>query len=370
MGGSIFGQIFRVGTFGESHGPAMGCLIDGCPAGLEISAEEINQELARRRPAQSSLTTSRDESDQIEILSGVFEGKTTGTPILLICHNHDAQSGDYAKLKDLYRPGHADFTWEKKFGQRDYRGGGRASARETVARVAAGAVAQKFLRQQGIEFLSFVETVGDLKAAVDLEQLSRTQIESNALRCPDQKIAQKMQELILNVKAEGDSIGGIIRGIIRGVPAGLGEPVFDKLHAELGKAMLSINAVKGFEIGTGFASAKLRGSENNDEFIPAADGTIKTKTNFCGGVLGGISTGGLIDFRVAFKPVSTIAKTQQTTSVSGTSVEFSGTGRHDPCVLPRAVAIVDSMAALVIVDFVLRSRLSKFNSPLSDAETE
>lgn len=357
MAGNSFGQIFRITTFGESHGKAVGVIIDGCPPNIEISEEEIQIELDRRKPGQSQITTPRNEADIIKIMSGVFEGKTTGTPILLIAYNKEFESDDYLNLKDLYRPSHADYTYEKKYGLRDWRGSGRASARETLARVAAGAIAKKYLKEKlGIEILSFVEQLGNLKTDMDFNKVTLKDIESNIIRCPDAKIAEKMIELIDSVKRDGDSIGGVIRGVIKNVPAGLGEPVFDKLNADLGKAMLSINAVKGFEIGSGFEGAKLKGSQHNDEFYLDTDGKIRTKTNNAGGVLGGISNGETIYFRVAFKPVSTIKKQQKTVSKDAKQVNLQAAGRHDPCVLPRAVPIVDAMAALVIMDHLLRHK--------------
>ncbi len=357
MPGNTFGQIFRVTTFGESHGECVGALIDGCPSGLEISPEEIQIDLDRRRPGQSEINSPRDEKDKIHIMSGISEGKTTGAPILLMVFNEDMKPQDYSKLKDVYRPGHADFTYQMKYGIRNFEGGGRSSARETLARVAAGAIAKKFLREKaGIEFLSYVEQVGDLKCELDFNSVTAEQIESNIVRCPDEKAAAEMIELIKKVKEEGDSLGGIIKGVIRKVPVGLGEPVFDKLHADLGKAMLSINAVKGFEIGSGFDSVSMRGSEHNDEFIVGPDGKISTKTNHAGGVLGGISNGETIYFRVAIKPVSTIRKKQNTVNKAGEAVEIEAEGRHDPCVLPRAVPIVDAMAAIVMIDHFLRNR--------------
>ena len=358
MPGNTFGQIFRITTFGESHGECMGALIDGCPSGLEISPEEIQIDLDRRRPGQSEINSPRDEKDKIHIMSGISNGKTTGAPILLMVFNEDMKPQDYSKLKDVYRPGHADFTYQMKYGIRNFEGGGRSSARETLARVAAGAIAKKFLREKaGIEFLSYVEQVGDVKSEVDFNSVTADQIEANIVRCPDQKAAAEMIELIKKVKEEGDSLGGIIKGVIRKVPVGLGEPVFDKLHADLGKAMLSINAVKGFEIGSGFDSVIMRGSEHNDEFIVGPDAKISTKTNHAGGVLGGISNGETIYFRVAIKPVSTIRKKQNTVNLAGEAVEIEAQGRHDPCVLPRAVSIVDAMAAIVIMDHYLRNKV-------------
>jgi chorismate synthase len=357
MAGNSFGEIFTITTFGESHGGAVGVVVDGCPPGLEISEAEIQAELDRRRPGQSDITTPRKEEDAIRIMSGVFEGFTTGTPIMMLAYNKDTRPGDYEQLKKVFRPSHADYTYLAKYGLRDWRGSGRASARETLGRVAAGAIAMKFLRESlGIEVLSYVEQVGSIQGAVDYEQVTREQIDSNIARCPDQTAAAKMIDLIRQVQAEGDSIGGIIRGVIRNVQPGLGEPVFDKLHADLGKAMLSINAVKGFEIGSGFGAAHLSGSQHNDPFIPDEGGGVTTRTNNAGGVLGGISTGSTISFRVAFKPVATIAKEQDTVTTEGQATKLEASGRHDPCVLPRAVPIVDAMAALVIADHVLRDK--------------
>lgn len=356
MSGNSFGQLFKITTFGESHGEGLGVVIDGFPAGFEITAEEIQIELDRRKPGQSKITTDRNERDQVKILSGVFEGKTTGTPILMICFNTDAQSQDYLQSKDLYRPSHADFTYTQKYGFRDWRGSGRASARETLARVAAGALAKKYLKQKlGIEFLSYVEQVENIVANIEQETLSLEKIESNIVRCPDPIAAQKMITLIEEVKNQGDSVGGVIAGIIKNLPVGLGEPVFDKLPADLGKAMLSINAVKGFEFGSGFAGTSMRGSQHNDSFY-LENNQVKTKTNHAGGCLGGISNGQDINFRVAIKPVATIAKAQKTLNTELEEIEFSAQGRHDPCVLPRAVAIVDAMAAIVIMDHYLRFR--------------
>lgn len=364
MSGNSFGKIFKITTCGESHGGAVGVIIDGCPAGLEISMSEIQQELDKRKPGQSAITTPRKEEDLIHILSGVFEGKTTGAPILLLSYNSDMRPEDYETLKNVYRPSHADYTYLMKYGRRDFRGSGRASARETLARVAAGAIAKKYLKQYlNIEIFSYVEQVGDVRSDIDYKKISTKDIESNILRCPDQNAASKMIDLIETVKNEGDSIGGIIKGVIRNVPVGLGEPVFDKLSADLGKAMLSINAVKGFEIGSGFEGVSLRGSEHNDPFV-IENGKLKIETNHAGGTLGGISTGEDIYFRVAFKPVSTISKTQQTVNLEHESVELEVNGRHDPCVLPRAVPIVDAMSALVIMDHFLRhNAYSKKKAP-------
>lgn len=357
MAGNSYGQLFRITTFGESHGGGVGVAVDGCPPNLEMSEKDIQKDLDRRRPGQSGITTPRKETDAIHILSGVFDGKTTGTPIMLLAHNEDIRSEDYGNLIDIYRPGHADYTYEAKYGIRDPRGGGRASARETLGRVAAGAIAKKYLKEKyGVEFLSFVERVGNIESSVDIDTVTQEQIEANIVRCPDQKTAEKMIGLIEAVKKEGDSIGGIIRGVIRNVPVGLGEPVFDKIPADLAKAMMSINATKGFEFGSGFAGARMRGSEYNDEFYVTEDGRIRTKTNNAGGTLGGITTGENIYFRVAFKPISTIMKKQRSVNKDKKAVEFTAKGRHDPCVLPRAVPIVDAMAALVIMDHVLRNK--------------
>ena len=355
MAGSTFGELFRIHTFGESHGGSVGVVVDGCPAGLAITESDIQQELDRRKPGQSDLTTPRKEEDQISILSGVFEGFTTGTPILLVARNKDVKSSDYDLLKTLYRPSHADFTYQAKYGRRDWRGSGRASARETLARVAAGAIAQKFLREQlGVEFISYVEQVYTAKTVMDPLLVQRAAIEGSLVRCPDPTVATEMERLIAEARDAGDSVGGVIRGVIKNVPAGLGEPVFDRLQADLGKALLSINAVKGFEIGSGFACVTKKGSEHNDPFEIVNGQPTPTK-NDAGGVLGGISTGAPILFRVAFKPVATISKAQQTVNLAGEAVTLEATGRHDPCVLPRAVPIVDAMAALVIMDHYLRN---------------
>lgn len=357
MAGNTFGQLFRVMTFGESHGGAVGCVVDGCPPGLEISVEDIQKDLDRRKPGQSKITSPRKEEDKIEILSGIFEGKTTGTPILLMAKNKDARPEDYLKLKDVYRPSHADFTYEAKYVFRNWQGSGRASARETLARVAAGALAKKFLKEKlGIEFLAYVEQIGDIKTKIDFNQVTLSQIESNIVRCPDKKIAEKMIQLINQLIQEGDSVGGVIRGVIKNVPPGLGEPVFDKLSADLGKAMLSTPAVKGFEIGSGFEGVKMRGSQHNDSFYLDENKKIRTKTNFSGGIQGGISNGETIYFRVAFKPVSTIRKAQKTVNRQNQEVVLEAVGRHDPCVLPRAVPIVEAMAAITIMDHYLRHK--------------
>ncbi|MBB6611273.1 chorismate synthase [Pontibacter sp. Tf4] len=356
---NTYGTIFRITTFGESHGPAVGVTIDGCPAGLEITTDEIQAALDRRRPGQSDITTPRKEEDKVTILSGVFEGVTTGTPITLVVNNKDQHSHDYSHIQHAFRPSHADYTYTAKYGTRDYRGGGRSSARETVARVAAGAIAAKLLKEQGIAVNSYVSQVGSIKLRKHYSKLDFKKIDANKVRCPDGKVAARMIGLIEDARNNLDTIGGVVSCVIQGVPAGLGEPVFDKLHAELGKAMLSINAVKGFEYGSGFEGVKLRGSQHNDEFYTDEDGSIKTRTNHSGGIQGGISNGQDIYFNVAFKPVATILQPQTTINDAGEEITLQGKGRHDPCVLPRAVPIVDAMAALVLADFWLRKKVNK-----------
>jgi chorismate synthase len=352
-----YGTLFKISTFGESHGPAIGVIIDGCPAGLEIDEVFIQSELSRRKPGQSKITTQRKEDDTFKILSGVFEGKSTGTPIALVIENQDQKSKDYSHIENTFRPSHADYTYQAKYGIRDHRGGGRSSARETAARVAAGAIAKLFLRKSGVEINAFVSQVGEIKAP-HYTQLDLTKTEDNIVRCPDAATAEKMIALIDQIRLDRDTIGGIVTAVIKNTPVGLGEPVFDKLHAELGKAMLSINAVKGFEYGSGFEGTQLRGSQHNDEFFNEG-GKIRTKTNHSGGIQGGISNGEDIYFNVAFKPVATIMQDQQSVDKEGNEATVSGKGRHDPCVVPRAVPIVESMAALVLADFLLRSRASK-----------
>lgn len=352
-----YGTLFRITTFGESHGPAIGVIIDGCPAGLIIDESFIQSELDRRKPGQSKITTQRKEDDTFKILSGLFGGKSTGTPIAIIIENQDQRSKDYSHIQNTFRPSHADYTYEVKYGNRDYRGGGRSSARETAARVAAGAIAKLLVKQAGIEISAFVSQVGDIKAD-HYTKLDLTKTEENIVRCPDAKIAEKMIALIDEVRLSRDTIGGIVTCVIKNTPVGLGEPVFDKLHAELGKAMLSINAVKGFEYGSGFDGIKLRGSQHNDEFYKDGD-KIRTKTNHSGGVQGGISNGEDIYFNVAFKPVATIMQDQQSIDKEGNETTVSGKGRHDPCVVPRAVPIVEAMAALALADFLLRARANK-----------
>lgn len=355
---SIYGKIFRISTFGESHGKAIGVTIDGCPAGIAFDESFIQTELDRRKPGQSRITTQRREADEFEVLSGVFEGKTTGTPIAMVIRNEDQRSKDYGHIAQQYRPSHADFTYQEKYGNRDYRGGGRSSARETAARVAAGAVAKLLLNSLNISIQGYVSQVGKLKLDTPYQSLHLAQAEENAVRCPDPSLAQEMFDYIDETRKRGDSIGGVINCVVKGCPVGLGEPVFDKLHAELGKAMLSINAVKGFEYGSGFEGVALFGSEHNDEFYNE-DGKILTHTNHSGGIQGGISNGADIYFRVAFKPVATIMIDQTSVDVNGDSVTVSGKGRHDPCVVPRAVPIVEAMTALVLADFYLRNRSTK-----------
>ncbi|MFN7260859.1 MAG: chorismate synthase [Cyclobacteriaceae bacterium] len=355
--GNTYGTLFKISTFGESHGLAIGVVIDGCPAGLEIDEAFIQAELTRRKPGQSKITTQRKEDDTFKILSGVFEGKTTGAPIAIVIENQDQRSKDYSHIENTFRPSHADFTYQEKYGIRDYRGGGRSSARETAARVAAGAIAKLFLRKYRIEINAFVSQVGELKAP-HYTALNLSTAEDNIIRCPDPAIAEKMIALIDRVRLDRDTIGGIVTCVIKNTPVGLGEPVFDKLHAELGKAMLSINAVKGFEYGSGFEGVQLRGSQHNDEFYNEG-GRIRTKTNHSGGVQGGISNGEDIYFNVAFKPVATIMQDQHTVDKDGNDAIVSGKGRHDPCVVPRAVPIVEAMAALVLVDFLLRAKVNQ-----------
>lgn len=356
---STFGKIFKISTFGESHGRAVGVVIDGCPAGINFDVDYIQNELDRRKPGQSRITTQRKEADSFEVMSGVFEGKTTGTPIALVIFNEDQRSKDYGHIANKFRPSHADFTYSAKYGNRDYRGGGRSSARETAARVAAGALAKLVLKHHDIEIYSYVSKVGSMKLDKTYQQLDLSAIDNNDVRCPDEQMAAKMFDYIDQVRKNGDSIGGIITGVIKNVPAGWGEPAFDKLHAELGKAMLSINAVKGFEYGSGFEGVAMLGSEHNDDFYTNETGKVKTRTNNSGGIQGGISNGEDIYFNVAFKPVATIMKDQESVNEAGEAVLVSGKGRHDPCVLPRAVPIVDAMSALVLVDFMLRAKSNK-----------
>jgi len=358
--GNSFGRLFRITTFGESHGKALGAIVEGCPAGLEIDEEKIRQEMQRRKPGQSKITTQRKEEDEIEILSGVFEGKATGTPIGIVIQNADQKSKDYSHIADKFRPSHADYTYFEKYGIRDYRGGGRSSARETAARVAGGAIAKQFLAAKGIQIQAYVSQVGDLTLEKSFKELNIDLAEENIVRCPDPEMAEQMISLIDSVRLERDTIGGVISCIIKNCPPGLGEPVFDRLHAELGKAMLSINAVKGFEYGSGFEGVKMRGSQHNDAIVNE-QGKIKTLTNHSGGIQGGISNGEDIYFRVAFKPVATIMQDQESVNEAGEAVTVSGKGRHDPCVVPRAVPIVEAMAALVIADFMLLSKTNKLS---------
>ena len=353
MAGNTFGNIFKLTTFGESHGAALGGVIDGCPSGLKIDLNAIQMEMDRRKPGQSAIVTQRKESDTVTFYSGIFEGETTGTPIGFLIHNTDQKSKDYSHIKDSYRPSHADYVYEKKYGKRDYRGGGRSSARETACRVVAGAIAKQIL--SNVKITAYVSSVGEIKIDKHYSDLDFSEIEKNPVRCADSNTASLMEEHIREIRKEGDTIGGIVSCVIENTPIGLGEPVFDKLHADLGKAMLSINAVKGFEFGSGFQGTQLKGSQHNDSFN--SDG--KTKTNNSGGVQGGISNGMDIYFNVAFKPVATIMKAQETIDSSNNVVEMKGKGRHDPCVVPRAVPIVEAMAALVLVDFYLINRTIK-----------
>ena len=347
---NTFGELFRLTTFGESHGPGVGGVIDGMPPGVEVNLDFIQHELDRRRPGQSALTTARKEGDKVEILSGVFEGKTTGCPIGFLVRNENQHSNDYDNLRNLFRPSHADFTYFKKYGLRDHRGGGRTSARETIARVVGGAFAKLALRRLGISITAYTSQVGHIALSGTYADLDLSLVESNPVRCPDEKVAEEMAKLIAEVKAEGDTIGGIISCVVKGCPPGLGEPVFGKLHARLGAAMLSINAVKGFEYGAGFAGVTQRGSEQNDVFVRRSDGSIGTLTNRSGGIQGGISNGEDIYFRVAFKPVATLLREQQTVDIAGNAVSVKARGRHDPCVLPRAVPIVEAMTSMVLLD--------------------
>lgn len=351
-----FGNIFRLTSFGESHGAAIGGVIDGMPAGIAIGLDAVQRELDRRRPGQSAIVTARNEKDRVRILSGIFEGVTTGTSIGFIIENENQHSADYGNIKDAFRPSHADYTYTTKYGLRDYRGGGRSSARETAARVVAGAFARQALAQLGIDLYAYTSQVGEIALSRDYRLYSRDAIDTNAVRCPDATKAAEMEQLIKQVKGEGDTIGGIITGVITGVPVGLGEPVFSKLHAMLGAAMLSINAVKGFEYGDGFDFATRRGSEVNDAFVTDDAGHVSTATNHSGGIQGGISNGEDIIFRVAFKPVATLLRDVNTIDKDGNSITLKARGRHDPCVLPRAVPIVEAMAAMVILDAYLLNK--------------
>jgi chorismate synthase len=359
VAGNSFGKSLIMTTYGASHGEAIGVIVDGYPSNIAVDISYIQSELDRRKPGQSAIVTQRKEGDVVEVLSGIFEGKSDGTPISLMIRNQDAKSKDYAHIADKYRPSHADYTYQIKYGHRDYRGGGRSSARETAARVAAGALAKILLKQIGIEIIAFVTQVGHLKLTNLPQSIHSELIESNPVRCPDILLAAEMEEYIKIIRKEGDTIGGVVSCIIKGTPVGLGEPVFDKLHADLGKAMLSINACKGFEYGSGFDGVEMKGSQHNDPFIKTGN-KISTKTNYSGGIQGGISNGEDIYFRVAFKPVATIVKEQDSVDYEGNSVTVEGKGRHDPCVVPRAVPIVESMAAFVLADHFLRNKI--FNS--------
>lgn len=358
MPGNSFGQAFKITTFGESHGRAIGLILDGCPSGLEIDENFVQSELDRRRPGQSSIVTQRKESDTVQILSGIFDGRSTGTPIAMVIYNADARSKDYSHIADKFRPSHADYTYHEKYGLRDYRGGGRSSARETAARVAGGAVAKLLLQQNDIRIQAYVSQVGALKTSLPYHELDLSQVESTPVRCPDLEMADRMITHIKEVRKAGDTIGGVVNAVIKGCPPGLGEPAFHKLHADLAQAMLSINACKGFEYGSGFSGVTMRGSEHNDRFVKEA-GRIKTITNHSGGIQGGISNGMDIYFRVAFKPVATIVSAQDSLNEAGEAVVVEGKGRHDPCVVPRAVPIVEAMAALVLADHLLRQRMTR-----------
>ena len=356
--GNTFGKIFQISTWGESHGPAVGVSIDGCPAGIAINPDEIQLELDRRRPGQSEITTPRSEEDRVEVLSGVFEGLSTGAPILLMVRNKDARSEAYDHLKDVYRPSHADYTYQAKYGHRDHRGGGRSSARETIGRVAAGAIARRILADAAdVEIIAYVRRIHDIEAVIESSKVTRDEVESNPVRCPDQGAAEQMVKRIKELRKEGDSAGGVVELVARGLPVGLGEPVFDRLEADLAKAMLSLPATKGFEVGSGFAGTFQTGSAHNDAFYRDGD-DIRTRSNNSGGVQGGISNGEDLLCRIAFKPTATINKEQETVSTSGEETTLRAKGRHDPCVLPRAVPIVEAMAALVLVDhwFLHRAR--------------
>ncbi len=355
--GSTFGHAFRITTFGESHGGGVGVVVDGCPPQLALSADEIQIDLDRRRPGQSKITTPRKEADQCEILSGVFEGKTLGTPIAILVRNKDARSHDYDEMAVAYRPSHADATYDAKYGIRNWQGGGRSSARETIGRVAAGAIAKKILRQiAGVEIVSYVKRIKDLEAVVDPSTVTLAEVESTIVRCPDAEAAERMVDLIEQYRDQGDSLGGVVECVARGIPKGLGEPVFDKLEADLAKAVMSLPATKGFEIGSGFAGTLMPGSEHNDEFYVDEQGEVRTRTNRSGGVQGGISNGEDILIRIAFKPTATIRKAQNTVTTDGAETVLAAKGRHDPCVLPRAVPMVEAMVALVLVDHLMRQQ--------------
>lgn len=358
MGGNSFGKVFTITSFGESHGTCIGVVIDGCPSGLKIDYSFIKLKLSQRRPGQSPITSARNETDDFEIVSGLLDDITTGAPICILIQNKDANSADYKQNEHVYRPSHADFTYQQKYGIRDHKGGGRSSARETAVRVAAGAIAQLLLKSVGIEIHCYTHSVFDIEVKKHPEEQELSSIYTNDVRCPEAETAKKMASMIAEIKSKGDTVGGIIQTIVKNVPIGMGEPVYDKLHADLGKAMLSINACKGFEIGSGFAGTQMLGSTHNDPFI-ISENTIETKTNHSGGIQGGISNGMDILFKTAFKPVSTIMLPQNTVNKAGEETTLTNVGRHDPCVVPRAVPIVEAMTALVLVDHLLRSRMSK-----------
>jgi chorismate synthase len=360
MASNSFGKIFKLSSFGESHGVALGGVIDGCPAGFAIDMDEIHREMARRKPGQSAIVTQRKEADEVEILSGIFEGITTGMPIGFVIRNTNQKSKDYSHIKDQFRPSHADYTYQQKYGTRDYRGGGRSSARETVSRVFAGAVAKQVLASKGISVDSYVSQVGDVKLDQNYQRLDLTKIDSNDVRCPDEATAALMDQKIRHIRKEGDTIGGIVTCVLKGLPVGIGSPVFDKFHADLAKAIMSINACKGFDYGSGFEGITMKGSEHNDAFYQE-EGSVRTKTNYSGGVQGGITNGEDVYFRAAFKPVATIMKGQASIDKNGNEVTVEGKGRHDACVLPRAVPIVDAMAALVALDHLLLNQTSKLS---------
>ncbi len=356
MSGSTFGNLFRITTWGESHGASVGCVVDGCLPGIVISLDEIQEDMDRRRPGQSRITTQRREDDAVEILSGVVDGVAMGTPIAMMVRNADQRSKDYSEMRDLFRPSHADYTYQAKFGMRDYRGGGRSSYREAAGRVAGGAIARSLLSQRcGTTITAYVKSIADIQAHLDPQSVTRQHVEANIVRCPDPDAAERMIALIEDARRDGDSLGGVVELVASNVPVGLGEPVFDKLTADLAKAMMSIPATRGFEIGEGFASTQMRGSQHNDAF-EMRDGSVRTVTNRSGGIQGGISNGENIVLRVAFKPTATIMREQNTVTVDGEAASFKAKGRHDPCVLPRAIAAVEAMAALTLADHYLRQQ--------------
>ena len=358
MAGNSFGKVFRVTTYGESHGESIGGIIDGCPAGLEMNLDFVQQQLDYRKPGQSAITSARKEEDKVRLLSGIFEGRTTGTPIAFQIQNKDQQSKDYSEIKTAFRPSHADYVYQEKYGHRDYRGGGRSSARETACRVVAGAVAELILKQYGVEINAYVQQVGKIALLKHFDDLDYGLIYKNNVRCPDEELAHKMQAYITDIKVQGDTVGGAVQTIVKNCPVGLGEPVFDKLHADLAKALMSINATKGIEFGSGFCAAEMLGSQHNDTF-EKVDGRVRTRTNNSGGIQGGISNGEDIYFRLAFKPVATIMQDQKTLNDQGEEVTLRAKGRHDPCVVPRAVPIVKAMTSLVLVDHLLRNKTVK-----------